>query len=448
MDVCAIGARTTSQNILSDSADDFVEVLRNRIEDELQIPGDCVTAGATHTHEVPRMLCDDKEQVSRIVGAIRKALENMIPVHIGIGSGYEDKLTFNRTMMLKDGTDYSWRPHARLEDIEKLRPIDPEIGVIRIDRLDGSPFAVVYNFATHVLSGSPKGNSGHVTAGHVGVTEKYIEESLGNAVMAFFLQGANGDISEVTVADDDLKCKEFGIKLGKSVLSAYKHIAPGKVNVDIITKNIKFPLRTDIPDVIETLELEQEKLRRSLNTQYAFLMNFEEFLPLYLKYKLNPDTPSYPAYKYLQAEISGDKSIEQEDKRYRNEINKYLERIRTMEKMTVNEGKISMLQKHQEVIDEIGTATIPAEIKGIRIGECVLITAPMEILSEIGFNVKKASPFKQTYIVSLSNGYLHYSPPASYYPRGGYEVTECLLAPEWEKIFEDTVKEIFAEIKK
>ena len=64
----------------------------------------------------------------------------------------------------------------------------------------------------------------------------------------------------------------------------------------------------------------------------------------------------------------------------------------------------------------------------------------------IGLNVKKTSPFKHTYIISISNGYLHYSPPASYYGRGGYEVTECLLAPEWEKIFEKVVNKIFKEL--
>ena len=143
-----------------------------------------------------------------------------------------------------------------------------------------------------------------------------------------------------------------------------------------------------------------------------------------------------------------DHSIEDEDNRNRLEIKKYLDRIGTMEKMTRNELKISMLKKHQEVIDEIGTTTIPAEIQGIKIGECVLITAPMEILAEVGFNVKKMSPFKHTYIASISNGYLHYAAPASYYCRGGYEVTECLLAPEWEDIFYNVVRNIFNELKK
>lgn len=39
-------------------------------------------------------------------------------------------------------------------------------------------------------------------------------------------------------------------------------------------------------------------------------------------------------------------------------------------------------------------------------------------------------------MAAFSNGYLHYGAPAEYYDKGGYEVTECLLAPEWQAIYE------------
>ena len=133
--------------------------------------------------------------------------------------------------------------------------------------------------------------------------------------------------------------------------------------------------------------------------------------------------------------------------RNRLEIEKYLERIQIMEEMTRNELKISMLKKHQEVIDGIGTPTIPAEIRALKIGDCVLIAEPMEMLTEVGLNVKKMSPFPHTYVVSLTNGYMHYAPPASYYPRGGYEVNECLLAPEWEEVFYSAVRALFEELR-
>ena len=448
MDVTAIGARTISQNLLSDSADDFLPNLRKRVEQEFKIPGRNVSVSASHTHGVPRMLCDDNTQIDRTIEAVKQALRALVPVTVGVGSGHEDTLTFNRTMMMKDGTDYTLRscnPPPPDNEVEGLRPIDPEIGILRIDRLDGSPLAIAYNFASHLLLGPPKGTRGRISADHVGVTLKYLEQNLGGDTMAFFLPGAGGDIAEVSKCDTEYPCSsdDFGTKLGQSILKSYRKITTGPAKLKVISKRIEFPLRTDIPDKIAALKKEQSEMLASL--RYTSL-NFKTFLPLYLEYSLYSGFPTRPAYRYLQAENCGDIRFRYLDDRNKRAVEKYLDSISKMERMARNEEKIATLERHREIIDEIGSSTVPAEIQGIRIGECLFITAPMEILSEIGFKIKKNSPAKRTYIVSISNGYLHYAPPASYYPRGGYEVTECLLAPEWEAVFEKTVSEILEEM--
>jgi len=45
------------------------------------------------------------------------------------------------------------------------------------------------------------------------------------------------------------------------------------------------------------------------------------------------------------------------------------------------------------------------------------------------------------------NGYLHYGPPAADYVKGGYEVTECFLAPEWQEIYETTAKAVLQRLE-
>jgi len=444
LDCCAIGARTISQYILNDSPDDFMPRLRKRVEDELGIPGIRVSASASHTHPPGRLLCDDEEQIARTVAAIKQALDNMAPVTLGVGAGHEDTLTQNRTLVMKNGTDYSWQPEPPGDEIEKLRPIDPEIGILRIDRLDGCPLAVVYDFACHLLVGCRKGS---VTADFPGVTSSYLEAQLGGDVTAIFLQGANGDIFEASNGDrENPRTKfDFGYQLGRSVLEAYRAIGTGPATIGVATRNITFPFRTDIPTAVAAVKQEQAELTMSM--RYTGL-DFKTFLPLYLKYSLHPDYPNHSPQRYLQADSCGNETFRTLDEQNRGAITKYLESLRAMELMSLNELKIATLEKHQEIITELGGVTVPAEIKGIRIGDCVLIAAPMEVLAEVGFNVKKLSPFEHTYIVSNANGYLHYSPPASYYDRGGYEATECLLAPEWEKIFEEAVRQIFDELSK
>jgi len=442
LDVCAIGARTISQYILNDSPDDFMPRLRKRMEDELGIPSGSVSASASHTHPPGRLLCDDEEQITRTVAAIQQALDNMMPVTLGVGAGHEDTLTINRTFVMKNGTDYSWRPEPPGDEIGRLRPIDPEIGIVRIDRLDGSPLAVLYNFASHLLVGCRKGS---VTADFPGVTSSYLEEQLGGGVTAIFLQGANGDIIEASYDDhENPRSKyDFGYRLGRSILKAYQAIGTGPAGIKVATRHVEFPLRKDIPEAVAEVKREQADLMASM--RYTDL-TFKAFLPLYLKYSLHPDYPNHSPHRYMQADNCGDDTFRTLDKQNWDAVRKYLESLRAMELMSVSELKIATLEKHQEIINELGGVSVPAEIKGIRIGDCVFIAAPMEILAEVGFSVKKMSPFKHTYIVSNSNGYLHYSPPASYYGRGGYEVTECLLAPEWEAIFYRAVQEILDQL--
>jgi len=130
----------------------------------------------------------------------------------------------------------------------------------------------------------------------------------------------------------------------------------------------------------------------------------------------------------------------------RKNIEQYLGNIRAMEKLARIQDKISTLEKHKAVNDESGEASIDAEILGMRIGDCVMVSCPAELVVEVGLNVKKASPYEHTFAVGFSNGYMHYGPQAEDYDKGGYEVTECLLAPEWQEIFEAKAVEIMRRL--
>lgn len=447
MDVTAVGCRTISQNILDDSADDFIPNLRNRLLKELGIPANNVTVCASHTHPPGRTLCNDQEQLQRTFEAVEQACQNMTPVVIGVGSGHDDRLTINRACREKSSLHNLASPFMPDEEVEGLGPVDPEIGVIRIDRLDGSPLAVVYNFASHILYSSPEDN---ISAGFPGVTSGFLEKSLGDNMMAFFIQGALGDVIEASTPTTDSinprSACETGLMLTQSILEAYNEIKPSQTNLKVISITVKLPLRSDIPDVMAALKQQQAGLI-ALMGDNKLRLNFKSFLQLYLQYALHPDFPAQYALRYMRADQIGDPAIRAMDRRNRIDMGYYLNNVSNMEKISRNEFKMQTLQKHREIIDTLGTKTVSAEIQGIKIGESVIITAPMEVLTEIGLNVKKNSPFQHTYIASITNGYLHYSPPASYYPLGSYEVIECLLAPEWEAIFEKAVQNIFSQLQ-
>jgi hypothetical protein len=78
-----------------------------------------------------------------------------------------------------------------------------------------------------------------------------------------------------------------------------------------------------------------------------------------------------------------------------------------MEKLSRIQDKISTLLKHQQLNDASGETTIEMELQGIKIGDCVIISSPLELLTEIGLNIKQSSPYEYTFVAAYSNGYVH-----------------------------------------
>ena len=438
MDVVAIG-------MIFDVRDDFLPQVRARIEGELGIPGSHVLVNASHTHPPGRILCEPEELLDRVFDAVRRAQAEMVPVTVGVGVGHEDGFTINRTMRMKDGTSWSIRhanPCPPDEAVEGLRPLDPEIGLLRLDRTDGRPLAVVFNYACHPLMGF---NGGPITANYPGFAAQAIEDSLGGDVMALFLQGAGGDVCDVAYKDvhQPRDVRPFGMMLGLSVLKAWAGIATGDAKLKVITETVELPRRTDVPTLLASLAQEERELLTSLR---GMSLNFRTFLPLYIKHALNPDFPADYAYRYMQEEAIGRHDRRALDADNQGIINKYLHNIRAMERLAHIQDDIGTLKGHQAFNDASGETTFTAEVMGVRIGDCVLITCPAEVLTEVGLNVKGASPHEYTFMAAFSNGYAHYGPPAGDYHLGGYEVTECFLGAGWQEIYEAKAAEVLVRL--
>lgn len=62
----------------------------------------------------------------------------------------------------------------------------------------------------------------------------------------------------------------------------------------------------------------------------------------------------------------------------------------------------------------------PLEINCFAIGDYAFITFPGELYTEIGMDIKAQSPFPNTFILGLANGYMGYVPTAKAIVEGGY----------------------------
>jgi hypothetical protein len=83
------------------------------------------------------------------------------------------------------------------------------------------------------------------------------------------------------------------------------------------------------------------------------------------------------------------------------------------------------------------------EVHAIRLDpNTAIVTLPGEVFVEFGLDLKRRSPFENTFIVELSNtAETHYIPTRESYPLGGYEVGNSTLAPGGgEKLIEAAVR--------
>jgi hypothetical protein len=62
-----------------------------------------------------------------------------------------------------------------------------------------------------------------------------------------------------------------------------------------------------------------------------------------------------------------------------------------------------------------------APVQAMRIGDLGIAGLPGEIFVEFGLEIKAGSPFRQTMVVELANGYVGYVPTIAAFEEGGYE---------------------------
>ena len=407
---------------------------------------------ASHNHRTPGQAAEDAAE--RIAQAVSRAADSMVPVRIGVCRGREDRITMNRRLQLKDGKAWTIRranPSPRDEDVTGVGPMDPEIGILRVDRVEGGTLAVLYNFACHPYAGVPDGG---VTADLPGFASRVVEAGLsGGDTVALFLQGAAGDITPVRYKDwvAPPHTEQFGTMLGLSVLEAARQaVMKDDSRLQVLTETIELPRRTDLEQCLAAVEAEQEEILQFFTGVgvgahgWETSLNFKTFLPLYLKHVMDPEFSSYSSYLYMQEKKIGRDDLQHLDAENKQRIGKYLECIHNMERLVRVRNRRQLIQRQIEKGEE---GPLQAEVQVIRIGDFVLVSFPGEAFSEVGLNIKQQSPFEFTFLASYSNGSIGYAPTVDAYGRDAYEDTLTRLAPEWQAIYEKKALEMIGKLR-
>lgn len=210
---------------------------------------------ASHTHAAPSMESTSEnpnpyaEKVGdQIADVICAAAKQLVPVRIGVGRGMAD-FAHNRRRRLPDGRiAMQWRNANR----EPTEPVDKQYAVIRIDRQDGTPLAVLFHYACHPVVLGP--DNYEYSADFVGAARALVEEELKTTCL--FLQGACGDINpymDKTPLDQGgvAEMRKMGRGLGELLVKTARDTAtsvPAQPSIQFEARQIPVRTRWDLED--------------------------------------------------------------------------------------------------------------------------------------------------------------------------------------------------------
>lgn len=193
----------------------------------------------THTHSAPevgppgmyaaymaeRVVEIDPAYTTKIeqqlIDGIKEARDKLVPAKMGAGWGFS-QANINRRAIDVDGkASLGLNPDG---------PVDRRIGVIRIDKQDGGPLAIIVNYAIH---GTVLGGQSTVISGDApGVVAEYVEDKIGAPVL--FINGAAGNIAPIYSVYPSPRAGHLGqfrVLLGDRIIEANKKILSGTTDV-------------------------------------------------------------------------------------------------------------------------------------------------------------------------------------------------------------------------
>jgi len=342
---------------------DSVDTIRTQVEAVTGIPATHVMLACTHTHSGPTMGLLrhpglDLELVhvieKKIAGAVVLAHRSVAEAALGSGKG-RARIGINRRERKPDGsTSLGKNPEG---------PIDPDVGVLRVDGPSGEPLALVVNHACHpVILG---GSNYLVSADYPGQVAAFVESVYPGAV-CLYLNGCCGNVNPTVVGSTFEEARRAGMFLGAEAVQVAETLrtAP-EARLASAARMVEAPL-APLPSAEEARNTVEQRTR-VLEEQLA------------------------------RGEIS-----------------------RALYDADWQRGWARDVMAEYSKTDRERARRL--EIHGLRLGDALLIGTPGETFVEIGLAVKAAAPLPRTFVVAYANGNVGYIPTARAFEEGGYEV--------------------------
>jgi hypothetical protein len=406
---------------------DVLEEARRRAAERIGVPVERIRLAASHTHAGPQVSRTRgpagadydryepvlethlRAAVDKIVGAIVEADRRLQPVHVS-GSRGTGSININRRRRAEGE-----RPAAVGRNPEGF--VDRDLVVIRIDKADGSPLAVLVNYACHATVLSHENQL--ISPDWPGAMRRTVEAALPGA-KCLFLQGAAGNQGPVEGFTGDLSvAHRLGTILGLEAAAL-------ALRTETVRRQPRFEGFTESGAF---LAREPWRVSGPRDGTLRFAMR----------------TIEVPRRRHTAEEIE-DMRRRVADAEKRLEAAKLGGDAWTIHQAQVRLRRVSnLLASYQQPPNP---SPLALELAAVRIGETAILTMPGEPFAEIGAAVKKRSPFAVTmfnaYASGAGGGYM---PVASEYPHGGYEIEITPYAPEAADIVIAQAAKLLAELR-
>ncbi len=216
--------------------------IRQEVAQRTDIPAEHIMLSCSHTHSGPIPYAGPAQAerdhhytnglVYQIAGAICAARGRLEPARLGFGRS-EAHISANRRERRANG--------QVVLGTNPAGPVDPEVGVLRIDRADGSPLAVLVNYACHAVALSAA-NYG-ISADWPGAMRSTVEGATGATCL--FVQGGCADINPVGGPQPGFeRVRQLGQAVGGAAIQAWAEIQgmTDQVALSALLRPISLPL--------------------------------------------------------------------------------------------------------------------------------------------------------------------------------------------------------------
>ena len=362
-----------------------------------------IMINCSHTHSgpaFPSWIEENPEQMrlqeeyqdnlfNKLKNVVKSANENLVQCRIGADFGHADIGMYRRETG-EDGRDI-------LGEVPEA-PIDPSVGVVRVDDTDGNNLVTLFSYGCHPVTMGPR--SMLASSDYPGAAREVVENTLGG--LSMFLQGCGGNINPIHGIGYEVDCRDTknrtGHILGSEVVKVASNI---RTNLKLGERkplgnipNVKFRAWDPVED---TKKNEIKALEKSIG------LDLIDLPPL--------------------AEAEGI---------HKEWVNKLTEST----KNDAKDWEISVAKRFtnwsSNLVEAIRNDNPPIEviIQAFKVNEIVFASISMESFFETGIKIKNRSPFNHTQVLGYTNGTVGYLPRAEDFPKDGWKITERYAVPD------------------